>query len=96
MPRKPGTKSTRKTVPSTEGLLIGSFIMQHEDKFWRRPCVVKDCDHRMGPKTDVPGWTDWQPCSDKALPAFVVHEDNIEKHLGMTCPCHSAEILARA
>lgn len=95
-PRLPGRESSRTTVDSTEGLLIGSFIMQHEDKWWRRKCVITGCEHRMGPKTDEPGWAGkWEDCSDKALPAFVVHESNIEKHLGLVCSCHSAEILQR-
>lgn len=93
MPRLPGREPTRFTVDSTEGLLIGSFLMPHEDKYWARPCVVKGCEHRMGNinwRTD----RDWQPCSQDALPGFVVHKDNMEKALGIVCPCHAAEILA--
>lgn len=96
MPRLPGREPTRTTVDTTEGLLIGSFIMEHEEKFWRRPCVVKGCEHRMGPKTDEPGWAgNWQPCSRDALPAFVVRESDIMNHVGMVCPCHADEILQR-
>lgn len=92
MPRLPGREPTRRTVPSTEGLLAASFLMPHEDKYWARPCVIKGCEHKMGNvnwRTD----RDWKPCSDEALPAFVVHKDRMEQSLGLACPCHIAEIL---
>lgn len=94
MPKLPGREDTRKTVDSTEGLLVGSFIMEHEEWMWRRKCVIKGCDHRMGPKTDEPGWaTNWKPCSDEALPSFVCKADNLDENLGMACACHTKEIL---
>lgn len=91
-PRLPGRKPTRFTVPSTEGLLIGSFLMPHEDQYWARPCVIEGCDHRMG-NVNWREDRDWQPCSDRALPGFVVHEGNMEKALGIVCQHHAAEIL---
>lgn len=94
MPRLPGRESTRRTVDSTEGLLVASFMMPHEDRYWAKQCVVKDCEHTMG---NVNWRTDreWKPCSEDALPAHVVHEDRMDKPVGMTCPCHTDEILTR-
>lgn len=93
VPRIPGREPKRRTVPSIEGLEIGSFIMQHEERYWRRKCVIEGCDHRMGPKTDEPGWTDWEPCSRDALPGFVYQTEGL-KSIGMVCACHAADILA--
>lgn len=92
MPKIPGRKSTRKTVPSTDGLLIMSFVMQHEEWLWRKPCAIEGCGHRMGPKTDEPGWTDWQPCAEDALPAYAVREDDLDGVVGVLCPCHVREV----
>lgn len=95
MPRLPGRKSTRKTVPSVEGLEIASFVMHHEEWLWRRPCVIEGCEHRMGPKTDEPGWTAWQDCSQDASPAFVVPHGRYDgPPLGLVCSCHAASIVA--
>lgn len=94
MPKIPGRKSTRRTVVGTEGLSVGSFIMQHEERYWRRVCVVSNCEHRMGPKVGEPGWADWEACHKNALPAFVYWTDDLDAGpVGMTCPCHTAEIL---
>lgn len=96
MPKIPGRKETRRTVKSTEGLLVASFIMGHEEWLWRRKCVVEGCDHRMGPKTDESGWTDWQPCYPQT-PAFVVREQDLGEGgvVGIACPCHVEEIFDR-
>lgn len=94
MPRKEGAKSTRTTYP-VEGLHVSSFIMQHETWYWRRPCVITGCDHRMGPDTTKVGWaTDWKSCDDQQIPAWAakpVGGDWID--VGIVCPCHVAEIL---
>jgi hypothetical protein len=95
MPKVPGAKSTRKTVP-LDGLLVASFIMTHEENLWRRPCVIEGCDHRMGPKTDEPGWAGaWRSCDENQLPAFVVHERDILTNVGICCPCHVAQVIDR-
>jgi hypothetical protein len=73
--------------------MVASFVMTHEEWLWRRRCIIAGCEHRMGPKTDEPGWIDWKSCDEKQLPAFVVLEDKILDRLGMACPCHVAEIL---
>ncbi len=94
MPKKPGAPDTRSTYP-IESLVVSSFLMMHEEWYWRRPCCVTGCDHRMGPKTDEPGWaTNWKPCSGD-LPAQAVDKDDYEIYRGLVCPCHVAEILAR-
>jgi hypothetical protein len=93
VPRIPGRKSTRKTVDTTAGLEVASFIMSHEEWLWRQPCVITGCDHRMGPKTDEPGWVNWRSCNERQLPAYVVHEDDRLTNVGICCPCHIAEIL---
>lgn len=95
MPRKPGRESNRVTYP-VEDLLVASFIMNHEEWLWRRPCAITGCDHRMGPKTDEPRWvTEWEPCAAEAA-AFVVLDDGLyDTQAGVACPCHVAEILAR-
>lgn len=92
MPRLPGREPTRRTVKSTDGLLVASFLMPHEDKYWARPCVIEGCDHRMG-NINWPTDRDWQPCSDKALPAFAVQNTAIHQSVGLLCPCHVAEVL---
>lgn len=91
MPRKPGTQSNRKTYV-VEELVVASFIMQHETWLWRRPCTVTGCDHRMGPKTDEPGWTDWKSCDEGQLPAFVAKKGSFND-AGIACPCHVSVIL---
>ena len=94
MPRIPGREPTRRTVDSTDGLLIGSFAMEHETHVWKRPCLIKDCDHRLGPDTSQPGWAGkYEPCSRESLPAHVVASTAIHRPLGMLCPCHAAEVL---
>lgn len=93
MPKIEGRESTKREF-ALGRLEIGSFVMEHETRYWRHVCCVKGCDHRMGPKTDEPGWTNWEPCSREALPAFVydTKSDRL-KSAGMVCPCHAAEIL---
>lgn len=93
MPRQPGRESTRKTVESTAGLEVASFILHHEEWLWRRPCVIADCNHRMGPNTNEPGWVHWRSCDEQQLPAFVVKEGEYDANLGIACPHHVAEIL---
>lgn len=95
MPKIPGRKSTRKTVKSTKGLLVVSFLMQHEEWLWRRKCVIEGCEHRMGPKTDEVGWaTNWKPCAEQN-PAYVARDEEGADipAVGIACPCHVMEIL---
>lgn len=95
MPKVPGAKDTRIRA-DIDDLSVGSFILEHETWLWRRVCVVKDCDHRMGPKTDEKGWIDWKSCDDRQLPAYVYRTANLDGGpAGITCPCHTAEILGR-
>lgn len=95
MPKIPGRPDTKRKF-KVEDLLIGSFLMQNEEWFWRRVCVVEGCDHRMGPKTDEPGWVNWKSCDETQLPAFASHKDRLHETAGAVCPCHVAEILDRA
>lgn len=95
MPRLPGRKSTRRTF-EVEDLVVVSFIMDHEVWYWRRPCVVEGCDHRMGPDSTQPGWTDWEPCSKEALAAWVALDREGYESVGLACACHVKEILDRA
>lgn len=95
MPKRPGTKSTRKTYGGDiSGLEVASFIMQHEEWLWRRPCVIRGCDHRMGPKTDEPNWAvNWKSCDENQLPAYIVETGNYDEAVGIACPCHVQAIL---
>ena len=92
MPKIDGKSSTRKTV-KIDGLFIGSFLMPHEDRYWKRTCVITDCDHKIGPSIeDIKAG--WEPCDKDHLPAFAARRsargfDNV----GLVCPCHTAEIL---
>lgn len=96
MPRIPGRKSNRPQV-DVEDVEVASFVMQHEEWVWRRPCVIRDCEHRMGPKTDEPGWAkNWRACDDQHNPAWVALRGRYDEDSpGLACPCHVAEILAR-
>lgn len=94
MPKIPGRADTKRKI-KIERLVVGSFVMQHEEWYWRRVCVVDGCDHRMGPKTDEVGWTDWKPCSESSLPAFVALNTPSFPNAGMACPCCVDKILAQ-
>ena len=96
MPRIEGREPSRKTFP-VERLAVGSFIFHQEEWLWRKPCCVTGCDHRMGPKTDEPGWaTKWKSCDEGQLPghAYLLSDDG-SAYAGMVCPCHVAVILDR-
>lgn len=95
MPRIPGRKSNRRTV-SADDVVVSSFIMQHETWLWRKPCCITGCDHRMGPKTDEPGWTEWESCDEQQLPAFVALDLDDYSNAGIACPCHVTAILNQA
>lgn len=79
-----------------EGLLVASFIMTHEDRYWKRKCVIRDCEHRIGPDVTKPMWASrWndEVCHPTGTPAWVVHEDNIDEPIGIACHHHVEEIL---
>lgn len=97
MPRLPGRKSSRRSVPMGADLLVSSFIMVHESWLWRQPCVIQGCDHRMGPNPDDGAhWAvQWEECAQEAA-AYIVRETNLDDPIGIACPCHVREILQRA
>lgn len=79
----------------SKDLLVSSYLMPHEDKFWARTCVIEGCDHKMGPP--IAELATWRTCSDQALPAFLAVEveggfDNV----GLACPCHVHQVLEQA
>lgn len=95
MPKIPGRADTKRKV-KIEDVVVGSFVMQNEEWYWRRVCSIDGCDHRMGPKTDEPGWaTNWKSCDERELPAHIAFDKEPFASAGMACPCHVAEILAQ-
>lgn len=93
MPKMDGRSSSRKTVKTTKGLFVGSFLMRHEEKYLKRPCVIEGCDHKLGPTIEMIK-EGWEPCSGMHLPAFVARQkDGGFVNVGLACPCHVGEIL---
>ena len=96
MPKIPGKTSTRKTT-KIDGLLIGSFIMQHEEKYFKRTCVITGCDHKIGLTIeDIKEGREL--CLTTTLPAFAARQigeigNRTFKSVGVVCACHAAEIL---
>lgn len=93
MPKIPGRPDTKRKV-KIEDVLVGSFIMDGETWAWRRVCAIEGCNHRMGPKTDEPGWTDWRSCDERQLPSNIAFELTL-RGAGMACACCTAKILDR-
>lgn len=96
MPKISGRPETRRKL-KLEDAIVASFLMEHEERYWRKVCVVEGCDHRMGPDTTKPGWvTSWKSCHERQLPAFVAREDDPEyNRQGIACPCCVQKILER-
>lgn len=97
MPKIPGRKSTKPTF-KIEDAQIGSFVLQHEERFWPRKCNAVGCDHQIGPDTTVPGWPGkFEPCDPKQLPGIVVTGDDpvdwLNQPTRLACPCCVAKIL---
>jgi hypothetical protein len=92
MPKIPGRADTKRKV-RVEDVLVGSFMMDSEEWAWRRVCAIEGCDHRMGPKTDEPGWaTNWRSCDDQQLASNIAFESTL-RGAGMACPCCTTKIL---
>lgn len=98
MPKIPGRADTKPTLKIKQAE-VASFIMQHEEWYWRRPCNIEGCDHRMGPDASQPGWVEWKSCDEKQIPAIVVRRgETTDEYLNQpqrfACPCCVAKILA--
>lgn len=92
MPKIPGRASTKPTYDIAK-VSVASFLMPHEEWFWKRPCNAKGCDHKMGPDDQTwQGMKDWQPCGKASLPARVAFTATL-KDAGLACACCVAKIL---
>lgn len=93
MPKVPGRPDTRLKV-KIEEVEIGSFIMEHETRYWRKVCAIEGCDHRMGPDPTQHKWYEWKSCDERQLPGFLARKvDGEYVKAGIACPCCTAKIL---
>lgn len=94
MPKVPGKTSTRKTV-KIDGLMMGSFVMPHETHLDKRTCVIRGCDHKIGPTMEQIREGTWSSCDKDHLPGFAARQVGPREfdNVGVVCPCHVAVIL---
>lgn len=90
MPKIPGRESTRKTIPIAN-LEIASFVMDHEEWLWRRPCAIEGCGHRLGCN---PAKRDWTTCDERQVAGFAVKSGQYDRDTYPVCPCCVTKILA--
>jgi hypothetical protein len=65
----PGRKSTKLKVP-IEQLAVASFFMPWEQRYAKRECIVKGCDHRIDNCQSVEGGVPRSPAIEVQLDQY--------------------------